>query len=232
MIPLVLGLGATFIILMGSIDLSVEGVLTLGAVILSMLVLNGANGNDLGLLAVARSCWRSAPRVGFANGVIHVRLKVPSFMATLGTWFIGVGVANALLGGMAMRINDPLDPRPGDRARSSAFPGASGWRSPVLRSPSSSRTTRASGATSTRSAAARNSPPCPASPVARVRIVDLHARRRLLRDRRHPRRGAARPRQRPDRQRAACSPPSPPSSSAAPRCPAARAACCRPSSAC
>ena len=29
MIPLVLGLGATFIILMGSIDLSVEGVLTL-----------------------------------------------------------------------------------------------------------------------------------------------------------------------------------------------------------
>ena len=34
--------------------------------------------------------------MGFANGMIHVRLKVPSFMATLGTWFIGVGVANAL----------------------------------------------------------------------------------------------------------------------------------------
>ena len=31
-IPLVLGLGATFVILMGSIDLSVEGVLALGAV--------------------------------------------------------------------------------------------------------------------------------------------------------------------------------------------------------
>ena len=52
MIPLVLGLGATFIILMGSIDLSVEGVLTLGAVILSMLVLNGANANDYGIFAV------------------------------------------------------------------------------------------------------------------------------------------------------------------------------------
>ena len=50
MIPLVLGLGATFVILMGSIDLSVEGVLALGAVILSLLVLNGANGNDFGLL--------------------------------------------------------------------------------------------------------------------------------------------------------------------------------------
>ena len=29
-------------------------------------------------------------------------------MATLGTWFIGVGAANALLGGMAVRINDPM----------------------------------------------------------------------------------------------------------------------------
>src|SRR3954454_21000496 len=45
MIPLVLGLGATFIILMGSIDLSVEGVLALGAVVLSLLVANGANDN-------------------------------------------------------------------------------------------------------------------------------------------------------------------------------------------
>jgi ribose transport system permease protein len=107
MIPLVLGLGATFIILMGSIDLSVEGVLTLAAVILSMLVLNGANGNDLGILAVLIVLVVGAG-VGFVNGVIHVRLKIPSFMTTLGTWFIGVGVSNALLGGMATRINDPL----------------------------------------------------------------------------------------------------------------------------
>jgi ribose transport system permease protein len=91
---------------MGSIDLSVEGVLTLGAVILSMLVLNGANANDFGLLAVLAVLLLGAA-VGFINGVIHVGLKVPSFMATLGTWFIGVGVANALLGGMAIRINDP-----------------------------------------------------------------------------------------------------------------------------
>jgi ribose transport system permease protein len=106
MIPLVLGIGATFIILMGSIDLSVEGVLTLGAVILSMLVLNGANSNDLGFIAVFVVLFVGAG-VGFINGVIHVRLKVPSFMTTLGTWFIGVGAANALLGGMATRINDP-----------------------------------------------------------------------------------------------------------------------------
>jgi ribose transport system permease protein len=106
MIPLVLGLGATFIVLMGSIDLSVEGVLTLSAVILSMLVLNGMNGSDLGVGGVLVVLLVGA-FVGFVNGVIHVWLKVPSFMATLGSWFIAVGVANALLGGMATRINDP-----------------------------------------------------------------------------------------------------------------------------
>jgi ribose transport system permease protein len=107
MIPLVLGIGATFIILMGSIDLSVEGVLTAAAVVLSMLVLNGANTNDLGLVGIAAVLAVGAG-IGFVNGLIHVRLKIPSFMTTLGTWFIGVGVANALLGGMAVRINDPI----------------------------------------------------------------------------------------------------------------------------
>ena len=52
MIPLVLGLGATFIILMGSIDLSVEGGLTLADGDPFAARLNGANANDFGLLAV------------------------------------------------------------------------------------------------------------------------------------------------------------------------------------
>jgi ribose transport system permease protein len=107
MIPLVLGLGATFIILMGSIDLAVEGVLALGAVILSLLVANGANGNDLGLLAVLAVLLTGA-FMGCLNGLIHVRLKIPSFMTTLGMWFVGVGVANAILGGIAVRITDPM----------------------------------------------------------------------------------------------------------------------------
>ena len=106
MIPLVLGIGATFIILMGSIDLSVEGGLTLAAVVLSLLTLNGANSNDFGIFAVL-SVLIIGALFGFINGIIHVHFRVPSFMATLGTWFIGVGLANALLGGMAVRINDP-----------------------------------------------------------------------------------------------------------------------------
>jgi ribose transport system permease protein len=107
MIPLVLGLGATFVILMGSIDLSVEGVLTLGAVSLSLLVRNGANGNDLGVLGILVVLAVGAA-MGALNGLIHVRLRIPSFMATLGMWFVGVGLANAILGGLAVRITDPV----------------------------------------------------------------------------------------------------------------------------
>ena len=162
MIPLVLGLGATFIILMGSIDLSVEGVLTLGAVILSMLVLNGANGNDLGLLGDPDRACSSAPASASSTASSTSACKIPSFMTTLGMWFIGVGVANALLGGIAVRINDPLI-RGLAIERFLGFPGASGWRSAASPSPASSRTTRASAATSTRSAAARNWRRSPAS---------------------------------------------------------------------
>src|SRR3954464_3283931 len=77
MIPLVLGLGATFVILMGSIDLSVEGILALGAVILSLVVLNGANDNNLGVLGIPLVVAVGA-LMGFLNGLIHVKLRIPS----------------------------------------------------------------------------------------------------------------------------------------------------------
>ncbi len=39
--------------------------------------------------------------------MIHVVLRIPSFMATLGTWFVGLGIATAALGGSAVRVMDP-----------------------------------------------------------------------------------------------------------------------------
>ncbi len=107
MIPLVLAIGETFIILMGSIDLSIEGVVALGAVLTSLLVKNGANAHDLGVAGVGLVVLTGG-LVGLVNGVVHVRLRIPSFMVTLGTWFIAAGIANAALGGIAVRINDPI----------------------------------------------------------------------------------------------------------------------------
>jgi ribose transport system permease protein len=104
-IPLVLALGETFVIILGSIDLSVEGVLAVGSVVISLLVRNDSNGNALGWTGAALAIVTCAV-IGCLNGLIHVQLRIPSFMATLGVWFVGVGMATLALGGSTVRVLD------------------------------------------------------------------------------------------------------------------------------
>jgi ribose transport system permease protein len=105
-IPLILSMGATFIIIMGSIDLSIEGVLCVGAMIVALLCANDNNTNDLGwwgpLLALL-----ACTGLGLLNGLVHVVMRIPSFMATLGLWFVGLGIGTVVLGGTAVRVLDP-----------------------------------------------------------------------------------------------------------------------------
>lgn len=105
-IPVVLCMGMTFVILMGSIDLSVEGVVALTAVVASLLVTNDITDYSIGLAAVPIAIFIGGV-MGLLNGVIHVKLKTPSFMTTLGIGFAGLGVATAILGGLTVRIADP-----------------------------------------------------------------------------------------------------------------------------
>ncbi len=104
-IPLVICMGATFIILMGSIDLSVEGTVALCAVAASMLVANDLTGVAIGLWSVPVAILVGG-LLGLLNGVVHVKLKIPSFMATLGIGFAGIGIATAILGGVMVRVSD------------------------------------------------------------------------------------------------------------------------------
>jgi len=104
-IPTVLAMGMTFIILMGSIDLSLEGIVAITAVLVSLLVANDVSSIEIGLWAVPLAVLLGG-LVGFANGLLHVRLGTPSFMTTLGVGFAGVGVATAVLQGVTVRIND------------------------------------------------------------------------------------------------------------------------------
>jgi ribose transport system permease protein len=43
---------------------------------------------------------------GLVNGLLHVRLGIPSFMVTLGTGAVGLGVATVLFGGRAPQLLD------------------------------------------------------------------------------------------------------------------------------
>jgi len=104
-IPLILAMGATFIIVMGSIDLSVEGVLSVGAMIVVLLCANDSNANDFGLWGPVLAIV-ACTGLGLLNGLVHVVLRIPSFMATLGLWFVGLGVGTVELGGSAVRVVD------------------------------------------------------------------------------------------------------------------------------
>jgi ribose transport system permease protein len=43
---------------------------------------------------------------GLVNGLLQVKLRIPSFMATLGVGFVGIGLATALLQGNTVRVLD------------------------------------------------------------------------------------------------------------------------------
>ena len=92
--------GATFVVLMGSIDLSVGAiVLLVGAVVVSLI-----NGFGLGISALAVGTVLGT-LLGFANGVIFSVGVIPSFVVTLGTLSVFSGLALLLLQGRALQYN-------------------------------------------------------------------------------------------------------------------------------
>lgn len=97
--------GITFVLMMGSIDLSAPGVMGAAAIAVALLVANNRNGNDLGLIGVLGAILLAAA-LGCLSGVALVVLKVPSFMTTLGVSAIGLGVATLMFNGVQPNIDD------------------------------------------------------------------------------------------------------------------------------
>jgi len=93
---LLLGLGQTFVIITAGIDLSVGWVMSLASV-LSALAIRGSFNSGLPLFPAVVAGFAAgvagAAAVGFVNGVIISKLKVPAFIVTLGTSFIVRGAA-------------------------------------------------------------------------------------------------------------------------------------------
>lgn len=96
-LPLIIGVGATLVILAGSIDLSVEGVMGAAGMTFVLLSNNTRHTVDFGFGAVVIAV-AVGMAFGFLSGLIHSRIKVPSFIVTLGVWYVGLGVATLLFG--------------------------------------------------------------------------------------------------------------------------------------
>lgn len=92
-----LGIGATFVILTGGIDLSVGSILALSGVVAALCVKAGmpvAPGMAVGI-AVGALC-------GAINGFCVTVLKLPPFIATLGMMLVARGVALQITGARAV----------------------------------------------------------------------------------------------------------------------------------
>jgi ribose transport system permease protein len=72
----ILATGETFVIMLGGIDLSIQSMTSLASVIVALTVTRLGYGSFLLAVAVGAVA-------GLVSGLVHVRLKIPSFIATL-----------------------------------------------------------------------------------------------------------------------------------------------------
>ena len=109
-IPLIIAVGATLVILMGSIDLSVEGVMGAAGMTFVLMSANSRGSHDYGFVPALIVALVVGMVLGLVSGLIHTRLKVPSFIVTLGVWYVGLGIATLLFGTEAIPFltNDGL----------------------------------------------------------------------------------------------------------------------------
>ncbi|MFN0317918.1 MAG: ABC transporter permease [Burkholderiales bacterium] len=84
----IVAMGATFVIIAGEIDLSVGAVVALVSVIVAWAFRNGYSVSEMLLMALAAGLV-----IGSVNGWLSLKLRVPSFLATLGTLSVIKGIA-------------------------------------------------------------------------------------------------------------------------------------------
>lgn len=106
-LPLVVALGLTFVIMIGSIDLSIDGAVGMAASVFACLVMNNMFPNDYGIWGVVITLVIGC-LVGLLIGLSHVYLRIPSFMASFAFMYICKGVAYLSYRGQFPTIMDPL----------------------------------------------------------------------------------------------------------------------------
>lgn len=96
----VMAVGATLILISAGVDLSVGGVLALSGIVGAKVMgdVTGGGGIALGILA----CLACGFALGSANGTLTVYLRIPPFIATLGTLGITLGLGYLLSGGVSI----------------------------------------------------------------------------------------------------------------------------------
>ena len=105
-IPLLVALGLTFVIMIGSIDLSIDGTVGMAASLLGVFALNSRFAFNMGFGAVLIAVGASV-LVGLLIGLIHVYMRIPSFMVSFAFMYICRGIGLLSYSGQPPTILDP-----------------------------------------------------------------------------------------------------------------------------
>ena len=97
----VLAFGMTFVITAAEIDLSIGSTVALSGMITAMLLVNNA-----GIVLSSMAGIAAGLIIGFINGIITAKLRIPSFLVTLGTAGIARGIALTLTGTKTVVLYD------------------------------------------------------------------------------------------------------------------------------
>lgn len=106
-IPLVISVGLTYVLLLGSIDLSIEGVMGFAGSFVAFLVVNNSNSNDFGILGILFVILIST-FIGAITGIIHVKARIATFIVTYAVGSIMTGVAVLVYQGTPIQVKDEL----------------------------------------------------------------------------------------------------------------------------
>ena len=104
-IPLILAIGVTFVIITGSIDLSIDGLMGLTGTMVAYFILNNTTNLNLGFFGVVLAISIGAA-IGAINGIIQVRFRIPSFLLTYGMSSIAAGITLLVYRGIPIGIRD------------------------------------------------------------------------------------------------------------------------------
>ncbi len=95
----ILATGVTFVIMLGGIDLSIQSMASLSSVLIALSVARFGYGSIV--LAVGAGALS-----GFLGGVAHVKLRIPSFIATLAVGGVLAGTALVISGARSITLGE------------------------------------------------------------------------------------------------------------------------------
>ena len=95
----IMALAATFVIILGEIDLSFPSVMALSAWVFCRLIIM-----DVNIWIAALACLATGAALGLFNALLITKIGIPAIVATISTQFLFRGTVNVLAAGQGMSI--------------------------------------------------------------------------------------------------------------------------------